>query len=80
MFLYLDSSALVKRYVDEPLSETARPLMDEAPAAATALMTHPPRGLSAPPVSWQSVRTLRNDIAADLSPGPMLLRMTGLMW
>ena len=40
MLLYLDSSALVKRYVDEPMSEAVRALMDEAPAAATALITH----------------------------------------
>ena len=40
MFLYLDSSALVKRYVDERMSEAVRALMDEAPAAATALITH----------------------------------------
>lgn len=39
MLLYLDSSALVKRYVDEPMSEAVRALMDEAPAAATALTT-----------------------------------------
>ena len=38
MLLYLDSSALVKRYVDEPMSEAVRALMDEAPAAATALL------------------------------------------
>ena len=39
MFLYLDSSALVKRYVDEPMSEAVRTLMDAAPGAATALIT-----------------------------------------
>ena len=39
MFLYVDSSALVKRYVDEPMSEAVRALMDEAPSAATALIT-----------------------------------------
>ena len=36
MLLYLDSSALVSRYVDETVSEAVRALMDEAPAAATA--------------------------------------------
>lgn len=40
MLLYLDSSALVKRYVDEPMSEAVRALMDEAPAATTALITY----------------------------------------
>ena len=39
MFLYLDSSAPVKRYVDEPMSEVVRTLMDGAPGAATALIT-----------------------------------------
>ncbi len=39
MFLYLDSSALVMRYVDEPLSEAARALMDEAPAEGCASRT-----------------------------------------
>ena len=39
MFLYLDSSALVKRYVDEGMSEEVRALMDEAPAVGTALIT-----------------------------------------
>ena len=34
MFLYIDSSALVKRYVGEPMSEAMRALMDEAPSAA----------------------------------------------
>lgn len=34
MFLCVDSSALVKRYVDEPMSEGMRALMDEALSAA----------------------------------------------
>ena len=39
MFLYVDSNALGKDYVDEPMSEALRALMDEAPGAATALIT-----------------------------------------
>ena len=35
MFLYLDSSALVKRYVDEPHSEEVAHLMEETLAIGT---------------------------------------------
>ena len=48
MFLYLDSSALVKRYVDEPHSEEVALLMDEALATGIgpAAFGHaPPSGL-----------------------------------
>jgi len=38
-FLYLDSSALVKRYVAEPGSEDVVTLMAEAAAVATSLVT-----------------------------------------
>ena len=39
MFLYLDTSALVKRYVDETNSEDVAALMNEAPAVGTSLIT-----------------------------------------
>ena len=39
MFLYLDSSALVKRYVDEPHSEEVALLMDEALAIGTSAIS-----------------------------------------
>ena len=39
MFLYLDSSALVKRYVQEPSSEEVVALMAGAAAVATSLVT-----------------------------------------
>ncbi len=39
MFLYLDSSALVKRYVDEPHSEAVGHLMDEALAIGTSAIS-----------------------------------------
>ena len=39
MFLYLDSSALVKRYVDEPHSEEVVDLMDEALAIGTSAIS-----------------------------------------
>lgn len=39
MFLYLDSSALVKRYVHEPNSEEVIGLMARAAAVATSLVT-----------------------------------------
>lgn len=39
MFLYLDSSALVKRYVDEPHSEEVARLMDEALAMGTSAIS-----------------------------------------
>ena len=35
MFLYLDSSALVKRYIDEPHSKEVADLMDETLAIGT---------------------------------------------
>ena len=39
MFLYLDSSALVKRYVDEPHSEEVAHLMDETLAIGTSAIS-----------------------------------------
>lgn len=39
MFLYLDTSALVKRYVAEEGSEDVIALMNDTPAAGTALIT-----------------------------------------
>ena len=39
MFLYFDSSALVKRYVDEPHSEAVGHLMDEALAIGTSAIS-----------------------------------------
>ena len=39
MFLYLDSSALVKRYIDEPHSEEVADLMDEAFAIGTSAIS-----------------------------------------
>ena len=39
MFLYLDSSALVKRYVDEPHSEAVAHLMDETLAIGTSAIS-----------------------------------------
>ena len=39
MFLYLDSSALVKRYVDEPHSDAVAHVMDEAVAIGTSAIS-----------------------------------------
>ena len=39
MVLYLDTSALLKRYVAEPESKDVNAVMDEATAIATALIT-----------------------------------------
>ena len=39
MFLYFDSSALVKRYVDEPHSEEVAHLMDETLAIGTSAIS-----------------------------------------
>ena len=39
MFLYLDSSALVKRYIDEPHSEEVAHLMDETLAIGTSAIS-----------------------------------------
>ncbi len=39
MFLYLDSSALVKRYIDEPHSEAVAHLMDETLAVGTSAIS-----------------------------------------
>ena len=39
MFLYLDSSALVKRYIDEPHSEAVAHLMDETLAIGTSAIS-----------------------------------------
>ena len=39
MFLYLDSSALVKRYIDEPHSEEVARLMDETLAIGTSAIS-----------------------------------------
>ena len=39
MFLYLDSSALVKRYIDEPHSQEVAHLMDEALAIGTSAIS-----------------------------------------
>ena len=39
MVLYLDTSALLKRYVAEPESKDVNAKMDEATAIATALIT-----------------------------------------
>ena len=39
MFLYLDSSALVKRYIDEPHSEDVAHLIDEALAIGTSAIS-----------------------------------------
>lgn len=39
MSLYVDSSALLKRYVDEPGSETAESLLDSDPSLLTARHT-----------------------------------------
>ena len=39
MFLYLDTSALVKRYVAEARSDDVIALMNDTPAAGTALIT-----------------------------------------
>ena len=38
MMLYLDTSALVKLYVDEPLSQELSAAVDEAEAVATSLL------------------------------------------
>ena len=39
MFLYLDSSALVKCYVDEPHSDEVTHLMDQTPAIGTSAIS-----------------------------------------
>ena len=39
MFLHLDSSALVKRYIDEPHSEEVAHLMDETLAIGTSAIS-----------------------------------------
>ena len=39
MFLYLDSSALVKRYIDEPHSDEVTGLMDQALAIGTSAIS-----------------------------------------
>ena len=39
MFLYLDSSALVKRYIDEPHSEAVAHLMDDTLAIGTSAIS-----------------------------------------
>ena len=39
MIVYLDASALVKRYVDELASDQVRELLSERPVVATALIT-----------------------------------------
>ena len=39
MFLYLDSSALVKRYIDEVHSEAVAHLLDETVAIATSAIS-----------------------------------------
>ena len=38
MMLYLDTSALVKLYVDEPLAQELSAAVDEAEAVATSLL------------------------------------------
>jgi uncharacterized protein len=40
MMLYLDTSALVKLYVDEPLSQEVSAAVDEAEAVATSLLAY----------------------------------------
>jgi uncharacterized protein with PIN domain len=40
MMLYLDTSALVKLYVDEPLSQELSAALDEAEAVATSLLAY----------------------------------------
>jgi predicted nucleic acid-binding protein len=40
MMLYLDTSALVKLYVDEPLSQELSAAVDEAEAVATSLLAY----------------------------------------
>jgi len=40
MMLYLDTSALVKLYVDEPMSEELSAAVDEAEAVATSLLAY----------------------------------------
>lgn len=40
MMLYLDASALVKLYVDEPLSQELSAAVDEAEAVATSLLAY----------------------------------------
>lgn len=40
MMLYLDTSALVKLYVDEPMSEELMAAVDEAEAVATSLLAY----------------------------------------
>ena len=40
MMLYLDTSALVKLFVDEPLSQELSVAVDEAEAIATSLLAY----------------------------------------
>ena len=73
MLLYLDSSALVKRYVDEPMSEAVRALMDEAPAAATALTTHTEVGAALA----RAMRDSRLEVHAASNDRSHLVRSSG---
>ena len=45
MILYLDTSALVKLYIEEPGSERVREALNEAPIVSTSRVAYVERGL-----------------------------------
>ena len=76
MFLYLDSSALVKRYVDEPHSEAVAHLMDETLAIGTSAISRVEIGAALA----RAARGNRLDAeGARGSPGAVRRRLAGTL-